>query len=283
MDIRISAAAQNNLMALKETSMLAQRTQERLATGLAVNSPLDNPNAYFQARALDDRASDLGNLLQDMGQAIQTIKAATNGLDTIEGLLDDAKAKASQASASNVDAERETYRAAFESLMTQIEQVAKDSGYKGVNLLANTSGTSGESLAVQFNETNTSNITVTGADYDDTAQTGTGNIGIGATVADDWTVANDANIQTALTQVSTALSTVRSQSSSFATSANIIQSRVDFTQESIANLTEGSGKLVLADMNQESANLLALQTRQQLGTTALSLTSQAEQGVLRLF
>ena len=62
-----------------------------------------------------------------------------------------------------------------------------------------------------------------------------------------------------------------------------VQTREDFTQNTITNLQEGRDKLVVADQNEEGANLLALQTRQQLGVTSLSLASQSQQSVLRLF
>lgn len=283
MDIRISAASRDNLLSLQRTSELASRTQNRLATGLKVTSALDDPNAFFKAKGFDSRANDLTNLLSDMNQSVQTIKAADNGIKAIEGLLEQAKAKASQASASSTDSEREAFRIEFEAVLDQIETVARDSGYNGTNLLANSAGTTGESLRTQFNEDNTSSITITGADFDTSTQTGAGNLAITTTAADDWTVANQANVDTALTELTAAFSTVRTKASSFATSLSVVQSRIDFTEDSINNLREGSGKLVLADQNEEGANLLALQTRQQLGTTALSLTAQAEQGVLRLF
>jgi len=81
----------------------------------------------------------------------------------------------------------------------------------------------------------------------------------------------------------TALNSVRSQSSTFGSSLSIVQNRQDFTKAMINTLQSGADGLTLADSNEEGANLLALQTRQQLSTTALSLASQASQAVLRLF
>ena len=86
-----------------------------------------------------------------------------------------------------------------------------------------------------------------------------------------------------LTRSSDALSTLRTQASSFGTSLTIVQNRQDFTKAMINTLQTGADTLVLADTNEEAANMLALQTRQQLSSTALSLASQADQAVLRLF
>jgi flagellin-like hook-associated protein FlgL len=74
---------------------------------------------------------------------------------------------------------------------------------------------------------------------------------------------------------------LRAQSKNLANNLNIITTRQDFTDNMISTLKTGSDNLTLADMNQEGANMLMLQTRQSLGTTALSLSSQAAQSILR--
>ena len=86
-----------------------------------------------------------------------------------------------------------------------------------------------------------------------------------------------------LTTLEDALDTLRSQASTFGSNLSIVQNRQDFTKTMIDTLETGAGNLTLADMNEEAANLLALQTRQQLSSTSLSLASQADQAVLRLF
>jgi flagellin len=83
--------------------------------------------------------------------------------------------------------------------------------------------------------------------------------------------------------LTTALTTLRSESQTLGASLSTVQIRQDFTKAMVNTLNTGADNLTLADSNQEGANLLALQTRQQLSTTALSLASQADQNVLRLF
>jgi flagellin-like hook-associated protein FlgL len=90
-------------------------------------------------------------------------------------------------------------------------------------------------------------------------------------------------VNASLTGLTAALSTLRSQASAFGSSLSVVQTRQDFTKNMINTLQTGSDNLVLADTNEESANMLALQTRQSLSTTALSLASQADQNVLQLF
>src|SRR5690606_17210371 len=92
-----------------------------------------------------------------------------------------------------------------------------------------------------------------------------------------------ASISTAVGQVSAALDTLRAYGDSLSNSLSIIQTRQDFTSQTINTLQAGANDLTLADQNEEGANLLSLQTRQQLGVTSLSLAAQSQQSVLRLF
>ena len=97
----------------------------------------------------------------------------------------------------------------------------------------------------------------------------------------DWQTQGD--IAQSLSEISAALKSIRSYSAELGNNYSIITSRQDFTENLINILTEGADKLTLADMNEESANMLALQTRQQLAINSLSLASQASQAVLKLF
>jgi len=284
MDIHLSSAARNNLLSLKNTSMLSSRTQERLATGLKVNSALDNAGAFFNSRMLEGRANDYGNLLEDLGQVVQTVKTAVQGLESIETLLNAAKAKAQQARSTSLTdgTTRDAFKAEFDELRDQIQFLAGDAAYRGVNLLT------GDSITAEFSIDDTSreleiNPAASSVDYSDISVATTASPGgLGVAAAGDWTTDN-AGIDTALGEIDAALKAVRNQASTFGTAVSIVQNRIDFTENNINIIEEGAAKLILADTNEESANMLTLQTRQQLGTTALQLTSQAEQGILRLF
>ncbi|WP_283776629.1 flagellin, partial [Stappia sp. WLB 29] len=94
---------------------------------------------------------------------------------------------------------------------------------------------------------------------------------------------NDTEANNALDELSEALITLREAGSKFGSNLSTVQIRKDYTKAAVNTLQTGADNLVLADTNEEGANLLALQTRQQLSTTALSLSSQADQAVLRLF
>jgi flagellin-like hook-associated protein FlgL len=127
-----------------------------------------------------------------------------------------------------------------------------------------------------MNEGGSSSITIAAVDF----TTGANGMNIG-TATGNWATASD--IGTATTDLSKALTTLRAQSQTFGSNLSTVQIRQDFTKSMINTLQVGSDALTLADTNEEGANLLALQTRQQLSTTALSLASQSSQAVLRLF
>ena len=406
-DISLTASMRTNLLSLQNTQSLMDTTQERLSTGLKVNSAIDNASSYYTAQSLNNRASDLSALLDSMGQGIQTIQAANEGIEAITEFVEQAKAIANSArdaasktdvktlsskfsgtdgvtsddtaltlavkkadgtalagtgdekkigdaitavnaklnatelkgknaaelktaietalkedaagvlknvmefsvtadgkvsvtakagyqvsltgagdfagqgdkdkdgsvtnistSTVDVNTDREKYAEQFNEIMKQIDNLAKDSGYKGINLLQM------NTLTVIFNEDRSSQIEVKGVDASSTG------LKISNPV-DSWQT--DEDINKSITEAENAISELRIMASDYGNYYSIVQNRQDFTKNLINVLTEGADNLTLADMNEESANMLALKTRQQLAINSLSLASQAAQGVLQLF
>jgi flagellin len=160
----------------------------------------------------------------------------------------------------------------FNDLRNQLDKLADDSSFNGVNLLK------GDTLKLVFNEINTSSISIVSQNANGI---NTSVLGIGTAAATEFS--SNTSLDTRLDALSNALTSLRSQASAFGSNLSIVQNRQEFTKAMINTLQTGSDTLVLADGNEEAANLLALQTRQSLSTTALSLASQADQAVLRLF
>jgi flagellin-like hook-associated protein FlgL len=270
-DIVLSAGVRSNLLQLQSTADLMTTTQNRLATGKRVNSALDNPINYFTAQGLTNRASDLSGLLDSMSTAINTIQAANNGITSITKLVQSAQALASQALQTSDTAVRSGLASQFGALLTQIDQLAGDSGFNGINLLDKNNSSD---LKVVMNESGDSSVTISAVDFSSNG------LSIGS-ATNNWAGASD--ISAASTDLTAALTSLRSQAQTFGSNLSTVQIRQDFTKAMINTLQTGSDALTLADTNEEGANMLALQTRQQLSTTALSLASQANQAVLRLF
>ena len=154
----------------------------------------------------------------------------------------------------------------YNTLRGQIDSLVNDAQFRGINLL------NGDDLTTFFNESNTSSLTITGATF--TAD------GLSITEA---TFRSSSEIELSAVQSRDALEAVRNFGSTLANNLSIIQTRQTFTEQTINTLQAGADDLVVADQNEEGANLLALQTRQALGVTSLSLASQSQQSVLRLF
>ena len=382
-EISLSSAVRQNLLSLQSTAELMSKTQNRLSTGLKVNSALDDPTAFFTASSLNSRAGDLNRLLDSVGNAVQTVKAADDGITAITKLVESAQATARQAlqkpagsttatvntgsavtgmtgsttlgslgfsngetitvttdengtsttttftvtnaGTEDVDAvmtalaansgvstmavasniitttatdakqsitfggtgdvtqiglttttseagynfERETLETEFNNLRSQIDQLAADASFNGINLL------NGDSLSVIFNEDGSSSLSLTGVTFDSSG------LNVSAAATDSFQ--SNTNINSTLTELGKAISTLRSQGSTFGSNLSVIEVRQDFTKNLINTLETGAANLTLADVNEEGANMLALQTRQQLSSVAMSMASQADQQVLRLF
>ncbi|MCB1435730.1 MAG: flagellar protein [Rhodobiaceae bacterium] len=483
-EITLSSAVRNNLLSLQKTASLLGKTQERLATGLKVNSALDDPSSFFTAASLNSRAGDLNRLLDSVGLAVQTIRAADEGISAITKLVESAQATArqalqaatgtltaatvsgSQAIASDVAATttssgtadwgtlsntvtasgtltvngtdivvtggtttlqnvkdaidaitnvsstvvtgdlkvdagnnttdlvisysgggaaaleaelglatgtveptnatlgslsgtvtfqigsgasktitfgatdassqvntraeltaalsgltggtlsingsnqltatatastdwvtisgtssvltglgltagrtdpgvtaassaRTALETQFNAIRSQIDQLAADASFNGNNLL------NGDSLTVIFNEDGSSSLSITGVTFNSS--------GLAITQVASNGFQSNGSINASLSELDTAIATLRQQASTFGSNLSVVEVRQDFTKNLINTLETGAANLTLADTNEEGANLLALQTRQQLSSVALSLASQADQNVLRLF
>ena len=267
-NITLSAGVRQNLLSLQQTARELSTVQNALATGKKVNSALDNANEFFTSQGLTNRANSLSGLLDGITNGINTIQAANNGITAITKLVQSAQSLVTQAQQTSDTTVRASLATQYGQILTQIDQLAGDSGYNGTNLL------SGNSLTLTLNETGTSTATVAGV-----TDTSAG-LSIAAAQS-SWAGATD--IAAAATLLTAALTSLQSQSASLSSSLSTIQIRSDFTSATINTLKTGAAALVAADSNEEGANLLALQTQQSLSTTALSLSAQADRNVLKLF
>lgn len=155
----------------------------------------------------------------------------------------------------------------FNSLRTQINQLVTDSDYRGVNIL------NGDDMTTFFNETRTSFLVTNSVQF-------TVEQDLNLDIANFGSVTS---IERFLADIRNARGEVRAFSATLTNDLNVISTRESFTARTINTLEAGSDDLTLANEETESARMLALQTRQQLGLTSLSLASQAQQGILRLF
>jgi hypothetical protein len=239
------------------TGQIANRT-DLIKAIKEINAGFNNSNTAFVSNKLQ---------ISSTSQYDVTISGDAGALSTL-GLS--AGTKTTTATVTVTSGTRSSLQKDYNDLLKQIDQLTKDAGYNGVNLL------NGDSLKVSFNERDTSSLTIQGVTYDAEG------LGLDPLVSGDGFQV-DANIQATLTKLDTAVATIRTQASKLGSNLSVIQNRQEFTKGMIGALQTGADNLTLADTNEEGANLLALNTRQQLSQTALSLAAQASQAVLRLF
>lgn len=244
-------------------TVAAGSTVQDLVDGINNNTTINPTSGAQKVKA----SLENGNLkiegLDGASLAITTDDAGT----TLTGLFG-AGVTTTYGSAAAVNTTRKDLATQFDALRTQIDQLAADSGYNGTNLLDN--GT----LKVQFNEKNTASITVSGVKFNSAG------LKIDATT-NNWQ--SDKDIGDALDDLTTGLTKLRDQAATFGSNLSVVQARQDFTNDLVDTLQSGADLLVNADQNEEAAKLVTLNTRQQLANTALSLATQSEQSVLRLF
>jgi flagellin len=244
------------------------------AAGTTIQSLLNAINGSTTSRARVELAGD-GRLLLEAAGATYSLSITTNsGSTTVLNNLgfnnntNNGALNNTAASTGLTSAARTSLAAQFEVLRTQIDQIAADSSFNGVSLLIN------QSLTVIMNQSATTKLVVAG--NNDTST------GLGV-VASQNAFQDNYDVNVAITNINTALNTLRNQASTYTANVAVIQDRTEFTKQTINTLQTGINDLTLADANQEGASLLALQTRQSLSSTALSLATQADQNVLRLF
>lgn len=277
-DITLTLGMSQNLYSLQQIDKLMQETNNRLATGKRVGSALDDPINYFDAQEHSYRSSDLQMRKDTMNEAVQLITAADAGIESILDMVDSAIALANSALTATDQAEVNDLENQLNEIFTQIDSLASDAYYGGVNLL----GGATETLEVFFDEDGSSSITLTGEDASSTG------LGLAALTTDDWWdgtngVPDDAAVNTTIDALTSAKNSLRTMSKTLSVDLSIVNTRLDFTERMMNTLDDGAAKLTNADMNEESANLLTLQTQQSLATNSLSISSQSAQSVLQLF
>jgi flagellin len=157
----------------------------------------------------------------------------------------------------------------YNGILSQITNTAQDASFNGINLL------NGDTLKLTFNETGKSTLSITGVTY--------GATGLGLTSLVSGTdFLDSASANKALTALSAASTSLRTEASALGSNLSIVQIRQDFSKNLINVLQTGASNLTLADTNEEAANSQALSTRQSIAVSALALANQSQQSVLQL-
>ena len=270
--INTNAAALQSLQNLNATASQLTKTQSEISTGLKVGSATDNGAIW--AIAQNERSNILGldQVTDSLNRAISTVDVAVSAGQSISDLLNQMKAKALAATDTSLNT---TSIAAlnndFVALRNQISQLVSNADFNGANMIK-TSGTAVMALA---NSSGTSHLTVAAV-----------NLGLGGgtvTITASGTFSTNATASVQLALVNSSITNVNAAVAKLGTGANALQTQLSFIGQLQDTLTTGVGNLVDADVAKESAQLTALQTKQQLGVQALSIANQSPSIILSLF
>jgi len=296
--IALTAGQRSALLTLQNVQDLSERTQTRLSTGRKINSVVDDAVNFFKAKSLTDRAEDFNLKKDGIDQGISSITAALDAIEAVDTLVKQMKGIV-EAARSQSTSERATATTQFDELGKQIYQLVEDASYQGLNLLNNTSSKLEVSFSTRtaselevsgfaLNATNVTTATLSTRVFSVASFSGSGAFlfsNFGATASFTSFGANNSLVSrsaTVVTILDNAVSRLRSQAAKLGTNVAILETRLDFTKSYVNTIAGGSDKLTLADLNEEGANLIALQTRQQLGIQSLSIAGQQQQAILAL-
>ena len=268
MSINTNVGAMIALQNLNGTNKSLENTQLRVTTGLKVNGPKDDASTFAIAQNMRGDISGMSAVKTNLALGQSITNVAIDASRAVADLLLEMKAKSIQASQAGLDASSYTaLNQEFTSLRAQIESIVATAEFNGKNLI--------QSAATNLSVLSTvdgSTIVVTKQAIDATT------LAIHTAALTDATVA-----ATALTAVSQAIITVSNALASLGSSAKRVDIQADFTGKLQDILKQGVGNLVDADLAEESANLQAIQIKQQLGVQALAIANAGPQSILSLF
>ena len=260
------------LQNLNTTETGLQNAQNQVSTGLAISSPKDNGAVWAIAQNQRATSISLNSVTQSLQRAQSTIDVATSAGTSVSDLLNQLKSKALAASDQSLDTNSRTaLNADFTSILTQIKTVVSNASFNGANLI----DSGAKSLFALANTDGTSFLTVSAQDL----SLGGANITLAATAS----ITTSTLAAAAITKISTSITNVNNALAKLGTSSNALQTQLNFVGNLQDTIDTGVGNLVNANLAKESAQLQALQTKQQLGIQALSIANSGSSALLSLF
>ena len=270
--INTNASALAALSNLSMTQTSLQKTQNIISTGKTINSAKDNGAIWSIAQTMSGKNTALDAVKDSLNRAQSTIDVAMSAGQQVSDLLTQMKAKALAASDTSLDStSRTALNADFKSLRDQISSVVNNADFNGVNMVKS----GGTTIYALANDSGSSKLTVAAEDL----SLGGGNVTLSATASFNSASTASAFIST----LDTDLTNVNTSLTKLGTGSNALSSHLTFVQSLQTSLQTGISNLVDADMAAESAQLQALQTKQQLGVQALSIANQSTSIMLSLF
>jgi flagellin len=267
------------LQSLESTQQQLTATQKQISTGYRVADSTDDGAAYAIAQGVRSTVGALTTANQQLGSVQGLLSTTQSGLNNISNMMGSMRDTLLQLSSPSVTgSQRTNYETSYQSMLAQVKGFVQDAGYSGKTLIGDitgSTGTYGRTAVVR----NDSGATYGLATFSGSAMFGSisftsTQLGGATTVA--ALITTTGAFLNKMNAVNNALNTVGN-------SINYVNNETTYNNNKIDALNNGLGSLIDADLAKESAQLTALQIRQQLGTQALSMANQAPQTLLSLF
>ncbi len=270
--INTNGASLLALQNLNNTSTSLQKTQNSISTGLKISGATDNGAIWAIAQNSRSDISSLDTVKDSLNRAVSTVDVAVSAGQSISDLLNQMKSKALAATdtslgTTSINALANDYTA----LRNQIKTIVTNASFNGVNMVK----TGGTAIMALANASGSSKLTV--------AATSLALGGTNVTITAAATFSTNATASAQLALVNASITNVNAAVAKLGTGVNALTTQLSFVSSLQDSLTTGVGNLVDADVAKESANLTALQTKQQLGVQALSIANSSSSSLLSLF
>jgi len=277
--VNTNVGAMVALQNLSATQSQLMTTQNRVNTGLKVASAKDNAAIWAIAQNQRATSNSLNSVISSLQRGQSTVDVALSAGNSVSDLLLQMKEKALAASDSTLDTNsRNALNSEFISLRDQINKTVTNAVFNGGNMLLGTStGGTATTVKALANADATSVITVQAQDLS------LGGTALGAGVGTTATIGTVTQATNMIASLNTAIAGVSSALGKLGTGSKALSSHLTFINNLQNTVDAGIGNLVDADLAKESANLQALQTKQQLGIQALSIANQSSSILLGLF
>jgi flagellin len=282
--VNTNVGAMIALQSLNETNSALAATEKQVSTGYRVADATDDGAAYAVAQSVRSSVGALTTANQQLGTVQGLLSTTQSGLNNISNTMASMRdVLVNLSNGGNSTNQQNSYITQYKSFLQNVQTFVQDTAYSGKTLIGNLTGSSGNfgTVTTIRNENGATYTLATAgmsAVYNQITITGILTNETGATLAGSIAavIKSGGTFLTQMDTVGTALNTVGSE-------ANYVTNQVKFNSDKIDSMNTGLGSLVDADLAKESAQLQALQIRQQLGTQALSLANQAPQTLLSLF
>lgn len=273
LSVHTNTSAMIALQNLTATNDKMSETQNRISTGLAVNSAADNASVWSIAQGQRADLNSLDAVTDSLNRASSIADVASSAGSQVSDLLNQLREKVVGAMDTSIDTtSRNALNADYKSILTQITNVIKNASFNGANIL---DGSMSKSIQFIANAGATSTITLS-----------VRTIALGGpiiTLTANSSLSTPTMSSTLLTQLDTSINNLNANLGALGSQSKLIEGHLAFVSKLQDSITSGIGNMVDADMAKESANLQALQVQQQLGTQALSIANQSPQQILSLF